>query len=110
VFDLNTIDNPENRVLGFCRALLPATETLAWVGFTRLRPTRFREKLDWLRSSKLDCKPTRIALYDLSASRCLREIELAAHGMDLIFSIVASPGISQADPLLAHAGASTCAE
>jgi hypothetical protein len=109
VFDLNTIDNPEGHVLGFCRALLPVTETLVWVGFTRLRHTKFVEKLHWLKSSKLDSKPTRIALYDLSVRRCLREIEIGTHGMDLIFSIVAPPGIGEAGSLLDHAGVGTCA-
>jgi hypothetical protein len=109
VFDLNTMDNPEGHVLGFCRGVLPVTETLVWVGFTRLRPTKFVEKLHWLKSSNLNSKPTHIALYDLSAARCLREIELAAHRMDLVFSIVAFPTVGEVDSLLASTGVRTCA-
>ena len=104
VFDLNTIDNPDGRVLGFCRGVLPVAETLVWVGFTRLRPTKFVEKLHWLKGSNLDSKPTHIALYDLSIGRCLREIDLAAQRMDLVFSIVACTAVGEAESLLACAG------
>jgi hypothetical protein len=109
VFHLNTIDNPEDHVLGWCRGLLPVTETLVWVGFTRLRDTKFVEKLRWLKSSRLKSKPTHIALYDVSAGRCLQEIDLGTHGMDLIFSIIASPTV-EVDSLLGRTGVGTCAE
>jgi hypothetical protein len=110
VFDLNTIDNPEGHVLGWCRGVLPVTETLVWVGFTRIRHTKFVEKLRWLRSSTLNFKPSRIALYDLSAGRCLREIDVSAHGMDCVFSIVAALTTAEVDSLLASTGVRTCAE
>jgi len=109
VFDLNVIDNHEGRLLGFCRGVFPLSETLVWVGFTRLRPTKFAEKLHWIKGTALDGKPTHVALYDLCAGRCLREIELAVHGMDLIFSVVALTGADNAD-LLAPAAVEGCIE
>jgi hypothetical protein len=95
VIDLNPIDNPEGHVLGFCRGVLPLTETLVWVGFTKLRPTKFAEKLYWLKGADLSSKPTHIALYDLSASRRLQEISLNSARMDLIFSILRAPSIGE---------------
>jgi hypothetical protein len=101
VIDLNSIDNPEGRVLGWCRGLLPVTETLVWVGFTRVRPTKFGEVVEWVKGSECS-KPTRIALYDFPARRCLREIELAGHGMDLVFSIIAASPVGETETLLAR--------
>ena len=110
VIDLNTIDNPKGHVLGWCRGLLPLTETLAWVGFTQLRSTKFKENLRWLNGSSTIFRPTRIALYDLAAKRCLREITLSPYGMDLIFSIIAAPNIENSDRLAMCIGADHCAE
>lgn len=90
VIDLNTIDNPDGHVLGWCRGLLPLTETLVWVGFSQLRVTKFKEKVRWVVESKIR-RPSRIALYDIAARRCLRNIELSSSGMDLVFSVLPSP-------------------
>lgn len=94
VIDLNTIDNPEGGALGWCRGLLPITETLVWVGFTRLRDTKFVEKLRWIKGSNAGTKPTHIALYDLDARSCLCEIDLRHHGMDMVFSILSTVAVS----------------
>jgi len=94
VIDLNTIDNPESGALGWCRGLLPVTETLVWVGFTRLRDTKFVEKLRWIKGSKAGTKPTHIALYDLDAQSRLCEIDLRHYGMDLVFSILSTVAVS----------------
>jgi hypothetical protein len=110
VIDLNTIDNPEGHVLGWCRGLLPLTDTLLWVGFSQLRETKTAEKLRWLRQTNPRCKPTHIALYDLSARRRLRDFALGAHGMDVVFSIIAAPDVGQADSLLACSVAGIFAE
>jgi hypothetical protein len=109
VIDLNTIDNPEGHVLGWCRGLLPVTETLVWVGFTQLRDTKFVEKLRWVNGSSAKSKTTtRIVLYDLSTRRRLREIDLRLHRMDVLFSILATSVIEQADSFSARTAADTC--
>jgi len=110
IFDLNTIDNPQGHVLGWCRGVLPVTETLIWVGFTRLRHTKFVEKLSWLKKSPFDSRPSRIALYDLSAGSCLQEIDLSAHGMDMVFSVVAFPSFDEANLHLTRTDISSCVE
>jgi len=91
VFDLNHI-SARNRALGWCRGLAVLEEGHAIVGFTRIRPTRFRENLRWLRyefglrETKGDM-PTRIVGYDLEAGREEWEIDLEPCGMNCVFSI-----------------------
>src|SRR5579862_1366062 len=99
VVDLNSIDNPEGNVLGWCRGLLPLTENLVWIGFTQLRQTKLKENLSWLKRPNLRSKPTRIALYDISTNQCLREIPLGPFGMDVIFSILTAPRVAEEDLL-----------
>ncbi len=49
IIDLNKISGPDVETLGWCRGLLPLEERFLWVGFTRVRPTKFRENLNWVR-------------------------------------------------------------
>jgi hypothetical protein len=107
VIDLNTVDNPDGESLGWCRGLLPVTESLVWVGFTQLRDTKFVEKLRWVKGSNARSKPTRIVLYDLSARCRVRENDVRLYGMDLIFSILPAPTNSAADSSLAQTALAT---
>lgn len=88
--DLTAINGAE-MLLGWCRGLLRIDADKFWVAFTRIRATRFQENLFWLNHAlrnRMLQKPTHIALYDISAGRCLREINLEDHGMNVIFSIL----------------------
>lgn len=88
VIDLNKIDNSGNANLGWCRGLGLLDERYAWIGFTRIRQTRFKENVRWVkRFIKGEEKPTRIALYDLVEKRKLLEVNLEPHGMHVIFGI-----------------------
>jgi len=90
--DLKTIDNPERALLGWCRGLLVLDESRVWVGFTRVRKTKFKENLNWVRHAfKAGEKPTHIALYDLSAQKCLDEVNLEKVGVNVVFSIFPAP-------------------
>jgi len=86
--DLNGIDSKPGTVLGWCRGLCPVSEHLTWVGFTRVRKTKFRENLLWVkhRFTNPDV-PTHIALYDLDRKKCLQEIDLEERGLNVVFSI-----------------------
>lgn len=95
VIDLNEMA-PENTVLGWCRGILVDGDN-AWVGFSRIRLTKFRENLSWIRRSLKDHGPTRIACYDLINKRCLTEIDLQSAGLDSVFSILRVPGRSDID-------------
>jgi hypothetical protein len=85
VMDLNAA-HPEQALLGWCRGLLIQGDK-AWVGFSRIRPTKFREAVSWVRLGFSRVLPTHIACYDLNRSQCLAEINLEDHGLDAVFSI-----------------------
>jgi len=86
VVDL-THAHPSNTLLGWCRGLY-ITENLAWVGFSRIRPTKFREALSWVRTGFSQSSPTHIACYDLNSGQCLKEIDLEPFGLNAVFSIL----------------------
>ena len=93
VIDLTQISDG-NSLLGWCRGLLPVDNRMTWVGFTRVRKTKFKENILWVRNAFRDGmvdKPTHIALYDIEDKRCLQEIDLEPYGMNIIFSIFPDP-------------------
>jgi hypothetical protein len=102
VIDLNSM-SPTDAILGWCRGIL-VEDGKAWVGFTRLRLTKFRENVSWVRWGFKQHLPTRVACYDLVHRRCLTEIDTQAHGLDAVFSIfpaeagLDSPKILGTDP------------
>lgn len=86
--DLKQIDNEERALLGWCRGLLRLDERKIWVGFTRVRKTKFMENIMWVKHVFHDVeKPTHIALYDLAAKKRLKEIDLEPFGMNIVYSI-----------------------
>jgi hypothetical protein len=94
VFDLTKMSQLRDQSLGWCRGLLPVDERLIWVGFTRVRPTRFRENLAWIKSGftsggsyDLIHRATHLGLYDLERGICVDEIALEPHGVGMVFSL-----------------------
>lgn len=88
VIDLNEIDNAGKANLGWCRGLARVDERHLWVGFTRLRETRLKENVRWVkRFIKGEEKPTRVALYDIVARKLLVEIDLEPFDMHVIFGV-----------------------
>jgi hypothetical protein len=89
IIDLKEISE-EKTLLGWCRGLLPVDERRIWIGFTRVRKTRFKENVLWVANilgEGVIQKPTHVALYDLMARQCLQEVDLEPHGMNVVFSI-----------------------
>ena len=86
VIDLTTLHDAET-LLGWCRGLL-VEGPLAWVGFSRIRPTKFREAVGWVRTGFKQSLQTHIACYDLVERRCIQEIELEGHALNAVFSIL----------------------
>lgn len=79
--------HPENTLLGWCRGLF-VTEDVMWVGFSRIRPTRFRNALSWIRTGFQKSMPTHIACYCLKTGACLEEIDLEPYGLNAVFSVL----------------------
>lgn len=90
VHDLNRMSAP-GELLGWCRGLHVEGARI-WVGFSRLRPTRFRENISWVVNGFRRILPTRIACYDLERKVCLKEIDLEPYGMNAVFSLHAAGG------------------
>ena len=86
--DLNRIGD-DDAPLGWCRGLT-FEEDRVLVGFSRLRPTRFKQNLGWLRGAlaRPEPVPTRVVAYDLEAGRELQSWPLEGHGMNAVFSIL----------------------
>jgi hypothetical protein len=93
--DLNEMSGQPGQVLGWCRGVLPLDERFVWVGFTRVRPTKFVENIAWIKNGNTNRnKPSHVALYDLQSRRCEREIELEPHGIGVVFSFLAVPNLA----------------
>ena len=73
-------------LLGWCRGLL-LDDTRVWIGFSRMRPTRFRENVAWLKNGFRNFVGTHIGLYDLAERRCLAQIDTSRFGIDAVFGI-----------------------
>ncbi len=96
IIDLQMIDKREKNLLGWCRGLLPLDERRIWVGFSRVRKTRFKENILWVKQvlgEGIAEMPTHLALYDIVDKRCLQELDVEQYGLNAIF------GIFPADPL-----------
>lgn len=97
VLDLNRLSDPgDDRPLGWCRGLLPVGDRCAWIGFTRIRYTKLRRNLSWLRHGFRETehhrqRPTRIALYDFEEAALLQEIDLEEAGLGALFSVHRAP-------------------
>jgi hypothetical protein len=90
VYNLTKMQAANQQTLGWCRGILPVDERLVWVGFTRIRPTKFRENLAWVKggvSNRQIHRPTHLGLYDLEENVCLDEIALEPHGVGIVFSL-----------------------
>lgn len=91
VYDLNAMSGQNGQPLGWCRGLALLDERFVWVGFTRVRPTLFRENLAWLKTGgALDAihLPSHLALYDLQKGTVEDQIAVEPHGIGLVFSLL----------------------
>lgn len=90
--DLNQMSGQSGQVLGWCRGVLPLDERRVWVGFTRVRPTKFVENVAWVKHGGSRHRPSHVALYDLERKACELEIALEPHGIGVVFSLLPIPG------------------
>jgi len=89
--DLNQMSGQSGQVLGWCRGVLPLDERRVWVGFTRVRPTKFVENVAWIKHGGHRHRPSHVALYDLERKTCELEIALEPHGIGVVFSLLPIP-------------------
>lgn len=93
VYDLNQM-NDTNRALGWCRGIACLGNDEFLIGFSRLRPTVFRNNIEWVSrqffSNELviSCLPTRVTHYNLKENRILKEFNMEEMDISAIFSIL----------------------
>ena len=100
-YDLTRMGGPPEQILGWCRGLLPIDQRLIWVGFTRVRPTKFRENLAWMKNGNSYThlrRETHLGLYDLERGTCLDEIALEPHGIGVVFGLF--PAVTDSPALI----------
>jgi len=86
LIDLSAISGSDVQ-LGWCRGLF-IDDGKAWIGFSRLRSTKFRENVKWVVQGFKKALPTRVACYDLEQKQCLQEIDLERYGLNAVYSIL----------------------
>ncbi len=91
-YDLNRFEPKSDRPLGWCRGLAFA-DGIALVGFSRLRHTKLRQNLSWLKqgfktAAGYRTLPTRVAAYDLEGAKLLHQWNIESAGLNAMFSIL----------------------
>jgi hypothetical protein len=90
VIDLTKVSGSGD-FLGWCRGLYIDDSDTFWVGFSRLRPTKFRENVSWVMNGFKRFVPARVCGYDLASRTCLTTIDLESNGMNAVFSVHPAP-------------------
>lgn len=76
----------DDGVLGWCRSLHIDGEW-CWVGFSRIRPTKLRQTVSWVRTGGARQAPSRISRYRMSDWTCDGEIDLEPFGLNAVFTV-----------------------
>lgn len=74
-------------LLGWCRGLT-LTADHALIGFSRIRHTRVRGALSWVRNGLTGSEPTRLAVYDRHSWDLNAEVDLEPSGCNAVFTIL----------------------
>ena len=86
IVDLNPLHG-RGELMGWCRGLAFDDDERLWVGFSRLRPTQFRDNVAWVKKGFKRMKATHLACFDLERRDLALEIEVERDGLHAIFSI-----------------------
>ncbi len=89
-FDLDAVGNERGHPLGWCRGLHRHGST-TYLAFSRLRPTKLKQNLSWLRKplgKAPEPRPARVVAYALEEGRKLQGWDLEQHGISSIFSVL----------------------
>lgn len=94
-WDLNEASDGVKHI-GWCRGIHALPDDRFIVGFTRIRPSKYRLGVEWLKNRVgapgwPGCHPTRIALFNAQEARFEWELDLEEHGINAVFSILPRP-------------------
>lgn len=76
-------------LLGWCRSVHIDGE-YCWIGFSRIRPTKLRQTVSWVRTGGARQAPTRISRYRRSDWKCDAEINLEPFGLNAVFTVASA--------------------
>lgn len=85
ILDL-TLAHPPDMLLGWARGVLVDGPYL-WVGFSRIRPTKFRENLGWVLQGLKRDFGTHVGCYDVRTGESLGQFNVEPYGLSAIFGI-----------------------
>ena len=94
-YDLNELAKTDTP-LGWCRGIEIVDENRVLVGFSRLRPTKWKEKIRWAKykiagGDSRGFSPTGIGLFDLHRREMCWHMDLEPAGVNAVFSIHGAP-------------------
>ena len=84
--------NKTSKTLGWCRGLEVLSDDLILVGFSRIRPTKIKQNIQWIKG-KLKSgqiygrQKTRICLVDIRKNEMIDFFDLEKLNINVIFSI-----------------------
>jgi hypothetical protein len=81
--------------LGWCRGLHFVDRERCWVGFSRIRPTKLRQTVQWIRAGGNVGRATRVDLYDTNDWSVVHSVDLEKHGLNAVFSVVPAGPLEQ---------------
>jgi hypothetical protein len=85
VIDLASMHEPDT-LLGWCRGLMLDGDRM-WVGFSRMRPTKFRENVAWVKNGFRHALGTHVGCYDLTERRLVTQLHTDESGLNAVFGI-----------------------
>lgn len=85
VIDLMAMHD-KDLLLGWTRGLLLDGDRL-WVGFSRMRATKFRDNVAWVKNGFRRWLGTHVACYDLRERRCIAQIDTEEAGLNAVFGV-----------------------
>ncbi|WP_286270973.1 hypothetical protein [Thalassotalea hakodatensis] len=90
--DLNQIENPQKKNLGWCRSLLMLNKDEAIVGFSRMRTSKFSDYLSWVKektgAGTANAEPTRIVKYNFKNSSIDWSVNIECFNINAVFSVL----------------------
>jgi hypothetical protein len=94
IIDLMSMHKPDT-LLGWCRGLMLDGNRM-WIGFSRMRPTKFGENVAWVKNGFRHHPDTHVGLYDLGKRQLVTELDVDAAGLNAVFGIYPAVAAFQA--------------
>lgn len=88
--EINVLESLNNEKLGWARGICISDEGIAYIGFSRLRRTRMKEKLSWLAKgqiAKMNGMPACIVAFDLNKQEITNQYNIPFKIIDAVYGV-----------------------